>query len=75
MARVVLHLKKPITDFEVDVDINEVDIEVAGYVKVVRCKDCRYWSPATEDSAGYCGDLMTADENGFCSWAEEKRDG
>lgn len=68
MARAVFHMKRPITDFEVD--INEVDIEAAGYVKVVRCKDCIYWSPATEDSAGYCGDLMTADENGFCSWGE-----
>lgn len=70
MARVVLHLNRPITDFELDIDTTE--IEAVGYVKVIRCKDCEYWNPSTGDSAGYCGDLMTADENGFCSWAKEK---
>lgn len=39
-------------------------------VKVVRCKDCVYWD-ATEKA---CMDMMTADENGFCSWGERRKD-
>lgn len=37
---------------------------------VVRCKDCVYWD-ATEKA---CMDMMTADENGFCSWGERRDD-
>lgn len=39
-------------------------------VPVVRCKDCAYWD-ATEK---VCVDMMTADENGFCSWGERRED-
>lgn len=35
---------------------------------LVRCKDCVYWN-ATEK---VCVDMMTADENGFCSWGERE---
>ena len=40
-------------------------------VEVVRCKNCAYWD-ATEK---VCVDMMTADENGFCSWGERREDG
>ena len=37
--------------------------------EIVRCKDCKCWN------GEYCGDLLTTDRNGFCSWAERKEDG
>ena len=40
-------------------------------VEVVRCNNCAYWD-ATEK---VCVDMMTADENGFCSWGERRKDG
>lgn len=41
MATTVITLKRPIRQLELDVsEINK--IEVVGYVKVVRCKDCKH---------------------------------
>lgn len=38
--RATIHLKKPITDFKLDVDENS--LEANGYERVVHCVDCRY---------------------------------
>lgn len=43
---------------------------VKEYVKVVRCKDCKYWryNDCQNDSHGYC----PISENDFCSRGERK---
>ena len=45
-------------------------------VKVVRCKDCKWWENA-KDYTPYCNNLdsglfFTARENDFCSYGERK---
>lgn len=40
MAKSMLILKRPITDIELDLDENQ--LEVLGWVKVTRCKDCTH---------------------------------
>lgn len=42
-----------------------------GFEAVVRCKDCVYWDTTEK----VCVDMMTADEDGYCSWGERKEDG
>lgn len=51
----------------------------AGYVKVVRCKDCVWWEPRTHDSIiGRCENPRNGlvneylDDTDFCSYAEMK---
>lgn len=45
----------------------------SDFVKVIRCKDCKYYST---DNMGYCNKpnsgLMFAEENDFCSYGERK---
>lgn len=50
------------------------------YVKVVRCRDCKYYETVPEDSGDWCGywtDRIYADTrgSGFCKWGERKDDG
>jgi hypothetical protein len=45
----------------------------SGAVLVVRCKDCKFYEPATSDS-GNCSKVLecTAYANDFCSYAERR---
>ena len=43
-------------------------------VKVVRCRNCKYYK-ATTDSIGICAMVnMSSTPEGFCAWAERKED-
>lgn len=42
----------------------------ADVVKVVRCKDCKYFDQAEK----YCCDFLTAEEDGFCKWGKRRED-
>ena len=74
MTKATIKLKKPITEVELDIDENSIEAE--GYVKVIRCKDCKKrkkCNVATEYH--YCS--MTGalvHETDFCSWAERKEE-
>ena len=44
-----------------------------GYVKVVRCKDCKYYSEPTDEKAGGClikAGYFPVSENWFCADGE-----
>ena len=47
-------------------------LEEHGYVKVVRCRDCRFYK--TGDSGKWCLKSITtiSDPDGFCAWAERR---
>lgn len=45
-----------------------------GYVKVVRCIDCRF-SIAHGNGCGRNQDIYDAEPDGFCKWAERKECG
>lgn len=45
-----------------------------GYVKVVRCIDCRF-SIAHGNGCGRNQDFYDVEPYGFCKWAERKEDG
>lgn len=45
-----------------------------GYVKVVRCRDCRF-SLAHGNGCGRNQDIYDAEPDGFCAWAERKEGG
>lgn len=47
------------------------------FVKVVRCRDCKYYESVPEDSGDWCGywtDRIYADVrgSGFCAWGERR---
>lgn len=47
--------------------------ELAELVKVVRCKDCRYYSPIDEDKPFPCAyGLYMCNKDDFCSYGERK---
>lgn len=41
MSRVTLKLSRPINQIEVDIDENE--LQVNGFAKVIHCKDCKWY--------------------------------
>jgi len=46
--------------------------------EVVRCRDCKYYEAAPEDSGDWCGywtDRLYADVrgSGFCAWGERRQ--
>ena len=44
-------------------------------VEVIRCKDCEYYSKGMPDEPTICELTMCgANDEGFCAWAERKRD-
>ena len=60
----------------------EADLARYGYVKVVRCRDCKhhYTAPARNELEPYelhCCDLLDYEfePEGFCSWAKRKEGG
>ena len=70
MAKTILKLKRPISDIEVDME--EASLEAAGYVKVVRCEDCKH---SVEHILGYgCGLNYHLATNGkwFCADGERR---
>ena len=78
MAKTTLILNKPI--YRVELDINENSLETIGYVKVVRCKDCKhYWKnwkngePDWGDGVAMC--LCSPKDYAFCSEGERRDDG
>ena len=78
MARFVDLDKQLVRLYRLNLDCEEVVKQfllTADVIEVVRCKDCKYWYPQTDCNIGYCCDLLTSDENGFCSWGERREDG
>lgn len=53
-----------------DVTITEVDVALGSfdYVRVVRCKDCKYWN----GEGKYCDYDMSGLADDFCSWGERR---
>lgn len=54
----------------------ETELASFGYVKVIRCKDCRHYR--TLNDLGLChplGIVLADMGNGFCAWAEPKEGG
>jgi hypothetical protein len=68
MARVNLKLKKPVTDFDFDVDENS--LESNGWVRIVRCKDCKWWHDAIQCSMYSEG--MDTSSDWFCADGERE---
>lgn len=73
MAKSMLILKRPITDIELDLDENQ--LEVLGWVKVTRCKDCTHWLTVVHE-AEYglcdCKTIGTRHKDVYCSYAVRK---
>lgn len=48
-----------------------------GGEELVRCKDCKYWNPANDDSSGERCELLAAllnpNEDDYCSCGERKQ--
>ncbi len=68
MHRTRLKLAKPIN--EIDIDLEENTLEAEGYIKVVRCKDCKYYWKNNKyknntNSIPVC--LASPSDNAFCS--------
>ena len=58
-------------EFDCDIEALSEEIEKAGYVKVVRCKDCKYW---TDKNGGFC-DIWAyyiSNEEFFCGLGERR---
>lgn len=52
-------------------------LERFGYVKVIRCRDCRHYSAKNEECFRFdpftrSPILVGVDSNGFCAWAERR---
>lgn len=75
MARTTLKLKRPITEVEVDLDENQ--LEVCGWAKVVRCKECIHWLTVVHE-AEYglcdCKIIGTRHKDDFCSSGQRKEE-
>ena len=72
MARGKIHLGRPITDFELDLDENQ--LEVLGWAKVTRCKDCKHWITVMKDAEyGLCNNKIigTRHKDEYCSRGEK----
>ena len=71
MARMNLKLKTPVTDFDFDVDENS--LESNGWVRIVRCGECKYHLPETERTNPYCNRFhcMRTDD-WFCADGERE---
>ena len=78
MARMNLKLKTPVTDFDFDVDENS--LESNGWVRIVRCGECRYGITAhgISDGGVLCSKPYTERGNAmhrddwFCADGERK---
>ena len=79
--RGVIKLAKPI--YEVSLDLDENSLEVNGYVRVVRCKDCAMWHTAIKKEIAsngvcLCGgsrlQLTITKRNYFCADGDRKGD-
>lgn len=63
-------------DFEKEAELFRQHHEQLGYVKVIRCKDCKWWS----DKKSYRDYSMCVDyeramsESDYCSRAERKEE-
>lgn len=55
---------------EVKMDMDEIieRLKKDDFVRVVRCKECKYFYKASK----YCSEFLTADEDGFCAWGERR---
>lgn len=45
-----------------------------GYVKVVRCRDCKLWESNDCEWNPFCNDPDFDEPDGFCAWGERKED-
>ena len=74
MSRTILKLARPINEIEIDLDENTLEAE--GYIKVVRCNDCKYYWKNMKDNvdepAPAC--LASPKIDAFCSEGERKDD-
>ena len=55
-------------------DINGMVFHGKEFIRVVRCKDCRYYQP---DGEWYDDDVCKVhpdDDNGYCAWGERRED-
>ena len=43
---------------------------------IVRCKDCKYYSPRKDDDAFFCANFLisTVAPDDFCAWGETEED-
>lgn len=67
------------------INYNEARLMVKNFptvdaVEVIRCKDCKYWMKTVGDDQWSLGDCNLFDKhlvmcNGFCAWAERRKDG
>lgn len=69
MARMNLKLKTPVTDFDFDVDENS--LESNGWVRIVRCKDCKHRTETTPTKWHPCVD-MAVNNDWFCADGERE---
>lgn len=76
MARMNLKLKIPVTDFDFDVDENS--LESNGWVRIVRCKDCKHYDNPQKcivaNVAKHKGEdrFLLFDANWFCADGERE---
>ena len=74
MADYEMTLHNPLTDAGLD-NTNEITFlkASADVVKVVRCKDCKHF--LTPHGCGHINGMVTAIDDGFCSYGERRTDG
>lgn len=75
MTRGTIKLSKPVYNIELDFD--EHSLEANGFVRVIRCKDCKFFYKTYANP--YCAlwsrlDSELPKETDFCSWAERKEE-
>lgn len=47
-----------------------------SYPELVRCKDCKYFEPETEETVSWCNVVIKKGlkSNFYCAWAERKEE-
>lgn len=61
--------RRPVAELD-NIDLETVDTVLSEleYVRVVRCKDCKYWN----GEGKYCDYDMSGLADDFCSWGERR---
>ena len=61
-----------VDDFEHGIPMTDDNMAQFGWVKVVRCRDCKYYIDSDLFYSPFCSFLNDHDTlpDGFCAWAE-----
>lgn len=77
MVRGTIKLSRPVYNIELDFDKDS--LEANGYVRVIRCKDCKHWNDYYRECQSPNWDTGTDDyfvtpAGFYCGWAEREEE-